>query len=215
MLRPTLITPAPPLTLVTLAEAKGHCRVDDTDNDDVITALVAAAESHLDGYSGRLGRALLAQTWEQKFWNFYECAGLGLRDNEREIGKFPFIYKIRLPVGIASSIESIKYFDVNNTEQTLDPSVYQLLADERGSYISLKPNQSWPGIFYREDAITIQWKAGYGTAAASVPAAIKVAMKMMVAHWFENRGVILADKRMESLPLAVEALIAPFTLKRF
>ncbi len=213
MLRPTLVAPAPATTLVTLAEAKAHCRVDDTDSDTLITALLGAAESYLDGYSGRLGRALLTQTWEQKFWNFYEFCDLTISGSERS--RFPYIYKIRLPVGIASSIESIKYYDTNNDEQTLDTAVYQLLTDDRGSYVSLKPNQSWPGIFYREDAITIQWKAGYGATAATVPLAIRLAVKMMVAHWYENRGVIIADKRMENLPLAVEALLAPFTRVSF
>ena len=58
--------------------------------------------------------------------------------------------------------------------------------------------------------MTVVWVAGYGAAQANVPAAIRQAMLQLVSHWFEFRGVILADKRMEVIPMSVDALLAPF-----
>jgi len=201
MLRPTLVTPAAAATVVTLPIAKAHCRIDHPDDDALITALIAAAEAHLDGYSGILGRALLEQTWEQKFWNFYEC--------NRNGGAFPCVYKLRLPVGIASSIVSIHYYDSDNVDQTVGSAVYQLMTDELGSYVSLKPLQTWPATYYREDAVTIQWKAGYGATAALVPAAIRHAMLLLVGHWYENRESVVIGETAIELPMAVKALLAP------
>ena len=59
---PVLITP-PAAQPVTLPEAKAHCRVDGSDDDALITGLIAAAVGHLDGWSGVLGRCIMPQTW--------------------------------------------------------------------------------------------------------------------------------------------------------
>ena len=190
MLRPVLVSPSTSLLLVTLADAKTHLKVDFTDDDALITALIVAAESFLDSYSGIVGRALLTQTWSQAYDSFYA--------------------RMKLRIGIVSSVTSVSYYDVNNVQQTLATSVYQLLTDDLGSYVSLKPLQLWPLTFTRDDAITITWVAGYGGTASTVPTAIIIAMKMFVAHWYEFRGIILADRRLEQVPLAAMALLEPF-----
>ena len=59
---PTLITPAVAMP-VTLAEAKAHCRVDGSEDDAVLSALIAGAVGHLDGWTGILGRCIMPQTW--------------------------------------------------------------------------------------------------------------------------------------------------------
>lgn len=55
---------APSGPVVTLAEAKAHLRVDHDDDDGHITGCVLAAEGHLDGPFGTLGRCLVDQTWQ-------------------------------------------------------------------------------------------------------------------------------------------------------
>lgn len=45
---------------VSLAEAKGFLKVDDTAEDGLITTLIGAARLHVEGVTGR---ALLAQSW--------------------------------------------------------------------------------------------------------------------------------------------------------
>lgn len=59
---PTLVTPPASLP-VTLADVKAHCRVDHDDEDAMLTAYLAAAVAHLDGWRGVLGRAIMPQTW--------------------------------------------------------------------------------------------------------------------------------------------------------
>lgn len=191
MLRPTLVTAATAATLVTLAEAKKHCGIDSTDDDVLLTSLIAAAESYLDGYSGILGRALLEQTWQQKLDGF--CDRMDLR------------------VGIASSVVSVQYSDASNNIQTLSTSTYQLLSDDLGSYVGLKALQVWPSAYVREDAVTIQWKAGYGTTAASVPGAIRAAVLLLIGNLYENReAVVVGNINAVELPLSFNALVAPF-----
>lgn len=63
-MRPVLVDP-PTVPVVTLQEMKEHLRVDPnvTDQDDMISALGAAATAHLDGWTGVLCRCIMPQKW--------------------------------------------------------------------------------------------------------------------------------------------------------
>jgi len=193
MLKPVR-TVAPTVSPVTLAEAKAHCRIDTADDDVLVQALIDTAVSHVDGYSGTLGRALLSQTWRQDFDGFYS--------------------KMRLPVGNVLSITSVTYYDADNAVQTLASTYYTALTDGIGPYVAEKPDQSWPSSYTRPDAVSITWTAGYGTTAASVPAAIRHALLLMIGQWYENREASVIGVSVADLPLAVEALLSPFRVNR-
>lgn len=179
-------TSAPATTPVSLTEVKAHCRVDDTSSDAVLTALLNAAVDHLDGWTGILGRALVTQTWRQDFASF-GC--------------------LRLPLGPVASISEVTYFDADNAEQTLSTDVYTLRSDAIGTYVDLKPSQSWPSTYARADAVSVTYVAG--TAAADVPAAIKAAIMLLVSHWNEHREAAI-EGGVSELPMGVAALIAPY-----
>lgn len=190
MLAPVRIA-APAVTPVSLVEAKAHLRVDHEDDDAVITALIGAATDHLDGRTGILGRALVDQTWRQDFNGFRGC--------------------LRLPLApvAADGVESVKYFDANNVEQTLAATTYHLLVDALGPFVSLKAGQSWPSTFARLDAVSIEFVAGYGDD-AKVPDALRVAILMHVAHIYNNPEAVVVGGAATSLPLGHGALIAPY-----
>lgn len=181
-LQPTLTTPGVATTLVTLNEAKSFVRKNDfTDDDATLTILIKAAYEHV---SVLLGRSILSAVWTQSFGAFCD--------------------PLRLSVGVATAIGSVKYYDADNAEQTLAGSVYQLLTDSLGSYVSLKPDQEWPTIYDREDAITIVWTAGYGSTVESVPTPIKMAILHHLASSDEDR------EGESGLPKTAESLISPF-----
>jgi uncharacterized phiE125 gp8 family phage protein len=185
MLAPVSVTP-PDITPVSLAEVKSHLRVDHDDDDGVLGVLIAAAVDHLDGWTGILGRALVTQTWRQDF------SGFGC---------------LRLALGPVASIAKIEYFDGTNVAQELPATTYVLRADALGSYLDLKPDQSWPGTYGRADAVSVTYIAGVD--AAKVSGAIKVAITMLVGHWYANREAVTADPAIE-LPIGVAALLAPY-----
>lgn len=180
---------AAPAALITTSEAKAQCRIDSTDEDTLIDSLVSAAVSHLDGYSGVLGRALVTQTWQQDFSGF--CS------------------KLRLPVGDLIAVTGVTYYDTSNAQQTLASSVYTAFTDSLGPYVTLKPDQVWPSIYSRADAVRVTWTAGYG-AAAAVPPAIKQAALLLIAHWYDNRSGVAVGETPTEMPLAVNSLLAPF-----
>jgi uncharacterized phiE125 gp8 family phage protein len=182
-------TVAPVELPLSLADAKAHLRVDHSDEDELISGLIDAATAHIDGYSGILGRALITQTWAVEFPTFSS--------------------RLDLPLGpLQSAI--IQYYDSTNVLQTLATSVYAVLTDGLGPYVSLKYNQQWPQTYTRDDAVKVTWVAGYGATPASVPAAIRSAMLLLIAHWYDNRAAVNVGNITSELPLAAAALLAPY-----
>lgn len=189
MLRP--VRTEPPADLIDVGEAVAHCRVDPADSETValIGAYAQAATDLLDGWTGILhGRCLVTQTWEQSFGCFSD--------------------KLRLPLDPVQSISSVTYFDGDNAQQTLATSVYQKFTDERGPYLALKPEQTWPSVYRRDDAITVTFVCGYGDADA-VPQPIKTAALLLVSHWNTNREAVGATDLAE-LPFGVAVLLRPY-----
>ena len=57
--------------------------------------------------------------------------------------------------------------------------------------------------------IEIDVTCGYGDA-ADVPEALRQAIRLLVAHWYENRGLIAVGHEVAMLPQTVASLIAPY-----
>lgn len=191
-------TAAPNALPVEVDEAKAHLRIVERDgagavlpheDDALVEAFIAAATDHLDGWSGILGRALVNQTWRQDFAGFGGC--------------------LRLPLAPADGVQSVKYFDSANVEQTLPSASYQILVDAGGPFVALKSGQSWPSTFVRPDAVSVSYVAGYG-GADKVPPAIKAAILLHVGHLYENREAVNVGSIGSALPLGHAALIAPY-----
>ena len=58
--------------------------------------------------------------------------------------------------------------------------------------------------------IEIDVEVGYGAAPANVPETLRQALLLLVAHWYENRGLIAIGRSVAVLPLPIAALIAPY-----
>ena len=177
---------APTSEPITITEAKNHMRVEHNDDDLVIANLINVAVNYVDA-SGMLGKAMITQTWS-------ECFG-------------PHVSTVRLSLGPVQSVSSIQYYDANNVLQTETLSNYYVIGTK--GYVTIYPKSgfTWPTVFNREDAIKITYVIGYGDTAASVPATIKHALKMLVAHYYENRENELVGVNSKTLPFGIENLL--------
>lgn len=189
MLQIKVVTP-PAVEPITLTEAKLHCKVDLTTDDDLITALIVAAREEIER---RTWRALITQTLE-----------LILSD-------WPGANVIELPRAPLQSITSVKYKDRDGNETTWDSANYHAGTDSVPGVLILAWDASWPsGDLYAVEPIRIRYVAGYGVAAA-VPQSLKQACLLLVAHWYEAReagGDTVAEK--SGIPFGVEALIRSY-----
>ena len=51
---------------------------------------------------------------------------------------------------------------------------------------------------------------GFGTAATDVPDVLRHAVRTLVAHWYENRGLIAVGQTVAMMPASVNAMIASY-----
>lgn len=109
MIPPVLITP-PATPVVGISDLELHLRVTNAEESALIAALGQAAEAHLDGWTGVLGRAILPQTWRQDFSSWDDL-------------------RLMLP-DVASAI--VTYRDADGVFQ---PEEAVLLSDLRGPYL--------------------------------------------------------------------------------
>lgn len=214
--RPVLVS-APATAIMSLAEAKAQCRVDHSDDDALLNGLILAVTSYLDNKAGITGRALCRQTWRQDYWgwpNSYQGLYIPISSNaydypwQQSWSPYAGEHGLRLPMEPVASITSVKYFDANNAQQTVDASFYDLYTDELGPYCRMNPATFvWPSVYNRPDAVQVTFLAGD----VSVNPAIKQAALLLVQHWYQlsvSAGMGGADTQNFEAPPAVDALLS-------
>ncbi|MGE5553301.1 MAG: head-tail connector protein [Betaproteobacteria bacterium] len=180
-----LITP-PDVEPVTLQEAKAHLRIDGTEEDALITALITAAREYCEACQSR---AYLEQTWELV------------------LDAFPKEAYIELPRPPLRSIVSVKYIDKDGAETTWDPTNYVVDTASQPGRLVLAYGKTWPAVTLRPAGVRVQYKAGYGTAASAVPARVRQAMLLLIGHWYEHRETVNIGNIVTEIPMAAEALL--------
>lgn len=191
-------TVAPTEEPVTLAEAKAHARIEYSADDTTVTTLITIARRKVEQITRR---ALVTQTWTATFdrWPLVDGAG----------DDWPFTTavsprRIRLAPAQVASIGSLV---VDGT--TIASSNYRLAGDELVIMPTVADSTRELG-----GGIVVTFTAGFGLAAA-VPDDLKLACKMLVAHWFENREVANpAWQTPMPIPFGVEDLLRPYIAMR-
>lgn len=172
---------APSTYPITTAAAKLHLRVDASDEDTLIDALITAATEMAEQHTGR---AIMQQTWQLT------------------LDEFPEYFELtRVPV---QSITSITYVDTAGATQTLSNTQYALAQDDFG-FARIDPTYDavWPDTRLQPGAVTVIFVCGYASASV-VPESIKQWIKLMVAAMYENREA--EGKQLASLGF-VDALL--------
>ncbi len=189
--RPLLVT-GPTETPVSLAAAKAHLRVEHGEDDILIAAMIAAAVSTIDGWSGWLGRCLVTQTWSRAFSGF-PCAGSML-----------------LPFPDASDVSVTYLPSGGGASVTLATSEWHHVRLASGDAVALADGATWPSTADHPAAVTLTADYGYGEA-ADVPAAIRSALLLMVGDLYRYRETATVGATAVSTPTwtTVQSLLAP------
>lgn len=108
------------------------------------------------------------------------------------------------------SVTSVAYIDTNGVTQTLSSSLYTVVpsSDHSPGYIVPIYGGVWPSTRSVPNAVTVRYVAGY-TTAALVPARIKHAMKLLIAHWSINREPQAIGNIVTTVEHGVDALLWP------
>jgi len=169
--------------VVSLADAKEFLRVDSSDEDTTITALLNAAVAWVEDYTNR------------RFTPTVDLATSAIFYLERW-------RNAALAYGPVTGITHVKYNDTAGVLQTLDSSKYYIGAATDGSMM----------IYFHDtpDLETYNAHPVRVTTAVGVAASANVvhAVKMLVAHWYENRRAVVTGTITATIPIAVESLLS-------
>jgi len=179
------VTP-PTARPLTVEQAKKACDLDETStaHDLEIDALIEAAVEQAEQSTDR-------QLCEAEYELRLRAFPLGCRP-------------IRLPKPPLLSVEAIKYLDADGDEQTLAPAAYRVSQGREPAQIELAFGQFWPVTYPVDEAVTIEYTAGYGDAEA-VPKLLRQGLTLLVRRWF------LEPDAKDELPPAVRSIFQAHT----
>jgi uncharacterized phiE125 gp8 family phage protein len=183
----SLLLTAPAIEPLSLAEAKAFLRVEASDDDDVIGALIAGSRIHVEAQTRR---ALITQSWRLSF------------DAWPDDGRLTII-----PAPL-QALAAARVYDFENVAHALDTGAFVL--DRGGSALIFAP-WALPAPGRVAAGIELDVTVGYGDAAIDVPEPLRQAIRLLVAHWYENRGLVAAGTT-TVLPSTVAVLLAPYRM---
>lgn len=178
---------------LTLAQVKSWERIDHSADEDDLNALIKAARLRIEGDTSR---ALVNKSFALT------------------LDKVPANNIITLPIGPLSSVTSIKSYATDDTESTVATSVYRVDTSSVPGRIVLKDGQVWPTGLRRQNALSIVFVSGYGATAASITdTPLMMAMRMLIEHWYGNRGAVVVGAVTKEIELGYEFLIRDYKIR--
>ena len=180
------------LNAVELCDAKSHLNVDHSDDDVEINRIIRQATAWVET---RIGRHLARTVLMTKYWGFTST--------------------ICLVDGPVQEVISITYLDVDQVEQTLAASQYNLDAPNRIIYPAY--GVSWPNALYDWNAVRVTYAVGYYDATTSpvngnenIPEDLRAGILLAAGDMYENR------ERQQDIQLYkndfADALIMPYRI---
>lgn len=181
---------------VLIAEAKQYCRVDTTDDDDLIRSLIIAARRYVEKQTGL---ALKTQTWVAVLDRWPDGQGQGFGGpwwdgvQQAPISLITSTTTIEIPKRPFQSVSSIRLRDAYGSFTTVNSSVYFTEVSDMRGRVNRVLGQIWPVVILANSgAVEITFTAGFDAAPYSgVPADLITAMKILIKHWYDNRDPIV------------------------
>jgi len=188
-----VLTSAPAVEPVSLDDAKAHLRIDGDGEDAIVATLVTVSRTHVER---SLGRALITQGWQLV------------------LDGWPVSPWLALPIMPVQAVGAITTYASDDAPTVFASDHYTLDAHSQPARLVLRGAQSWPVPGRRANGIEITLTAGYGDAAEDVPAPLRQALLLLIAHWYERREPVVLDAAAADVPATVAGLIAPYRTVR-
>ena len=184
-----VITPASTYP-VSLTEAKSHLKVDTTADDTYITSIIKAATQLSEEYTNRFFiDTVIDQT----------CS---------DFAQLQTLFKSKV-----NAVAHVKYYDSDNSLQTLSATIYDTQLQYEPSQIQLADDKSFPEITKRNDAVVARYTVGYGSAASDVPEIIKQAILLTIGNFYQNRNSVVIGRIATELPMNVKWLLDTYKVQ--
>lgn len=155
-----------------LAEVKNHLRVEHTDDDSVIIAIMLAAREYVETY---LDQTLIVTQYKMT------------------LDLFPLHIELpKSPLSTVSGYDSVILTYKTNSQitTTLSSSDYRIDASAVPAVLRTNYGESWPAHLADYNSIEVEFWAGYCSSGTNVPRVIRHAMLMLITHLYENRSSV-------------------------
>ncbi len=203
---------APGVEPVSEAEALAHARIGSDEELSLLHGHLRSARHMVENWTGR---SLISQGWRwmldgwpgavsQDWWD-------GVRAGPISAGKARYI---ELPKAPLISVTAVTLF--NDADQGLSWPAANYFVDSASApgRLVLRNAASAPSPQRAASGLQIDFTCGYGPAPGDVPAPLRQAVLMLMAHYFENREVLQSSPASPILPMGVQALLAPYRIMR-
>lgn len=189
-----LLSP-PAVEPISEAEVVAHLRLETSGESALLDRLTAAARLQVESWTGR---ALITQSWR---WSL----------DQWPCGRNAVLTIPRPPV---QSVDQILLFDALGQSAVWDAQNYDLDAGDDPARLFLRTGCPLPQPGRKVAGIAIDFTCGYGIAESDIPAPIRQAILMLIAHYYENRELAAPADGIMPLPLGPAALLAPYKAVR-
>jgi len=174
-------------TIITVADLKAHMRVTHTAEDTLISALRSAAISWVEEHCNIKLGSYTARGYLPGFYNSY------------------------IPIGPVTAVTEVKYQTTADTDYTTDLTT--LVAGNWFTDTISQPARiafrDYPNVYeYALTPVVVSFTAGYST----VPAPVLQAIRLLVAHMYENRQEEIVGTITTRLKFGLDALLNPFRI---
>lgn len=198
---------------INLEEVKIHLRLDvgETQEDDLILGLIGAARERVENITHR---KLMPET-HYVYYNDWPS------DEDRNWDRFtpnpnPDYRYFNIPYPPLRSIPSSGLYYTNSSGSSTTLSSTKWDADTAGEpgRLVLDYNSDWPTVTLAENnPIRIEFNCGYA-GSTDIPNSIKVAMKLMIGNWYENReeNYVGPVGTVIEISNTVKALLSPYRI---
>ena len=170
-------------SIVSTADLKTFLRVDHSDEDTLIEALRSAAIEYVQNYCNVQLGDVTAVMYLDEFRGTWE-----------------------IPVGPVRSITSIVYNNTPSTTLTLSTSQYYTDLKRKPARITtISPPTVHPDT---SNGVQVTMELGY--LEAEVPDGLIHAIKLLVAHFYENRNIVVVGTITSEVPNLIHSLLNPY-----
>ena len=186
-MRALALQTGPATEVLSVLDAKAHLRVTTADEDAYIEALVGASRTW---FEEQTSRALITQTWD--LW----------------LDGWPFAREIELPRPPLQTVTSVVYYDQDDAEATFASSNYLVDADATIGRVILNATASWPTTSLRPaKGVRVRFVAGQGDDVTDVSEIDRMAVRLLVSHFFELREPMITGTIVSEVPMGLRSII--------
>lgn len=169
-------------------ELKPHLVIEHTDDDAVLSQILAAATAYVEQNSGR------------QLVNATQTLATRRFPLQGESGGCSWMGGFLLPRSPLVSVTSITYIDTDGVTQTLDASEYRVSVRAIPGRVEPAWNTAWPACRDQAESVVVTYVSGYGDDGSAVPAMAKQAILLLSGTMYRLREHVVTGSVVNRVP---------------